>query len=114
MKVSIATGKFHGFTNDDFAYLQKAAALGESLIIIVGKSDEQKKIITHLGFLKLTEYTLREGENEIPYQNEILKLCGYRDTSPEDNIELIYLENPDEVSEELKLICSQNGVFTLV
>lgn len=114
MKVSIATGKFHGFTNDDFAYLQKAAALGESLIIIVGKSDEQKKIITHLGFLKLTEYILPEGENEQPYERELATLIGYKQMSPEDNVELILVENPDEKDESLKLLAELNGVYYIV
>lgn len=114
MKVSIATGKFHGFTNDDFAYLQKAHAIGEELIIIVGKSDIQDQVVTHLAFTKLSKYVLPEEDNETSYLNELARLVGYRETSPDDNIELVYVVNPDENDEALKLFCEKNGVSYVV
>ena len=110
MKVTIATGKFHAFTNDDFAYLQKALALGEKLIIIVGESDVQNTISAQLSTLKFTEFILQEEENENPYQNELARLVGYRETSPDDNVELIYVENPDEKHKYLREFCSKNGI----
>lgn len=112
MKVAIATGRFHGFTNDDFAYLQKANAAGEKLIIIVGYSDVQNQVVEHLKYCKMSEYVIPELPNDTEgyYTYALARLVGYRETSPNDNIELVYVANPDEIDETLKLFCEQNGV----
>lgn len=112
MKVAIAYGKFYSNTMQDFAYLQKTCGAGNEVIIIIGKSDRQNVIADHISLLKFSNYVTRIADEK--YGEAIAKLASFREASPDDNIELVLVRNPDESDAGLQEICEKNGVSYLI
>lgn len=110
MRVAIVYGKFYSSTKEDFAYLQAGLARCDELIILIGHSDRQATIATHINLMKFTDYIMLLKDNET-YEDCLGRLVGFRDQSPKENINLIWLNNRSEQLENIKFLCETNGVF---